>query len=111
MGEGSDVICGIGCRHGSNPLLLWLWCRPAAIAPIRPLAWEPLYAMGTALRSKKKKKACGTLEKMRTSSLWPEVEFLLRRVVMEEEAGELGYAIHGLECFVEKLGCHLLCRW
>ena len=21
--------------------VLWLWCRPAAIAPIRPLAWEP----------------------------------------------------------------------
>ena len=21
--------------------LLWLWCRPAATAPIRPLAWEP----------------------------------------------------------------------
>ena len=21
--------------------LLWLWCRPAAIAPIQPLAWEP----------------------------------------------------------------------
>ena len=24
--------------------LLWLWCRPAAEAPIRPLAWEPPYA-------------------------------------------------------------------
>ena len=23
-----------------DPVLLWLWCRPAAIAPIRPLAWE-----------------------------------------------------------------------
>ena len=21
-----------------NPALLWLWCRPAAVAPIRPLA-------------------------------------------------------------------------
>ena len=21
--------------------VLWLWCRPAALAPIRPLAWEP----------------------------------------------------------------------
>ena len=25
-------------RRGSDPALLWLWCRPAAIAPIRPLA-------------------------------------------------------------------------
>ena len=24
--------------------LLWLWCRPAATALLRPLAWEPPYA-------------------------------------------------------------------
>ena len=23
-----------------DPVLLWLWCSPAAVAPIRPLAWE-----------------------------------------------------------------------
>ena len=34
-------------------VLLWLWCRPAAVAPIRPLAWEPPYAAGTALKRKK----------------------------------------------------------
>ena len=28
--------------------LPWLWRRPVAIAPIRPLAWEPPYAMGAA---------------------------------------------------------------
>ena len=39
--------------HGSDPALLWLWCRPAAVAPIRPLAWEPPYAAGAALKSKK----------------------------------------------------------
>ena len=22
--------CGVGCRCGSDPLLLWLWCRLAA---------------------------------------------------------------------------------
>ena len=31
-----------------EPVLLWLWCRPAATAPIRPLAWEPPYAVGAA---------------------------------------------------------------
>ena len=31
-------------------------CRPAAIALIRPLAWEIPYAVGVALKSKKKKK-------------------------------------------------------
>ena len=30
------------------PVLLWLWCGLAAVAPIRPLAWEPPYAMGVA---------------------------------------------------------------
>ena len=29
-----------------------LWCRPAAVAPIRPLAWEPPYAVGVALKNK-----------------------------------------------------------
>ena len=37
-------------------VLLWLWCRPAATTLIRPLAWEPPYAMGAALNSKKRKK-------------------------------------------------------
>ena len=37
-------------------MLLWLWCRPAAIAPIRPLAWEPPYATGAALKRQKDQK-------------------------------------------------------
>ena len=28
------MSCGVGHRHGSDPKLLWLWCRPAATAPI-----------------------------------------------------------------------------
>ena len=58
MGLGSSIAmsCGIGCRHGLDPTLLWLWCRPAAVAPIRPLAWEPPYAMGAALKGQKAKK-------------------------------------------------------
>ena len=50
------MSCGIGCRLGSDPALLWLWHRPAAAAPIRPLAWEPPYAAGVALEKAKKKK-------------------------------------------------------
>ena len=54
------VSCGVGRRGGSDPSLLWLWCRPAATAPIRPLAWDPPYAVGVAQkmvkRQKKKKK-------------------------------------------------------
>ena len=37
-------------------MLLWLRCRLGAVAPIRPLAWEPPYATGAALKIKKKKK-------------------------------------------------------
>ena len=39
-----------------DPPLLWLRYRPAAVAPIRLLAWEPPYAAGKALKDKEKKK-------------------------------------------------------
>ena len=35
-----------------DPVLLWLWCRPATAALIWPLAWEPPYAAGSVLKSK-----------------------------------------------------------
>ena len=54
------MSCGVGRRLGSDPVLLWLWRRPAATASIRPLPWEPPYAEGAAQeiakRQKKKKK-------------------------------------------------------
>ena len=50
------MSCGIGCRGGSNPVLLWLWHRPVATAMIRPLAWEPPYAVGVALKRQKDQK-------------------------------------------------------
>ena len=46
---------GVGGRHGSDPALLWLWCRPVATALIRPPAWELPYAAGVALEKTKKK--------------------------------------------------------
>ena len=50
------VSCGVGCRLGSDPALLWLWSRPAAKALIRPLAWEPPYAAGVAQEKAKRQK-------------------------------------------------------
>ena len=50
------MSCGVGCRHGSDPALLWLWPRPVAMAPIRPLAWEPPYAAGAAQKIAKRQK-------------------------------------------------------
>ena len=41
-------------RIGSDPVLLWLWRRPVAAAPIKLLAWEPPYAAGAALEKVKK---------------------------------------------------------
>ena len=47
------MSCG-GCqRLRSDLMLLWLWCRPAAVALIGPQAWEPPYAVGAALKKKK----------------------------------------------------------
>ena len=50
------VNCGVSCRRGLDPTLLWLWRRPASAAPIQSLAWESPYVSGAALQSKKKKK-------------------------------------------------------
>ena len=42
--------CSAGRRLSSDLMLLWLWHRPAAVAPIYPLAWELPCAMGVALK-------------------------------------------------------------
>ena len=44
---------GVGQRHSSDMVLLWLWYRPADAALIGPLAWEPPYVLGVALKKKK----------------------------------------------------------
>ena len=56
------MSCGVGCRRGLDPALLWLRRGLVAMAPIQPLAWETPYAAGAALetrqkKTKKKKKA------------------------------------------------------
>ena len=50
------VSYGVGRRRGSDLVLLWLWCGPAAAAPLQSLGWETPYAMGGALKRKEKKK-------------------------------------------------------
>ena len=61
---------GVGHRHGSDPALLWLWCRLAAVALIRPLAWEPPYAVGMALKRQEKKKKRNHLGAVREVVFW-----------------------------------------
>ena len=55
VGEGSGVALsgGVGCRCGLDPVLLWLWRRPAAVAPIGPQTWESPFAAGVALEKTK----------------------------------------------------------
>ena len=49
------MSCSVGNKHGLDLALL---ChRPVATALIRPLALEPPYAIGVALKTKKKKKS------------------------------------------------------
>ena len=54
------ALLWVVCRCSLDPalllLLLWLWLWLAAVAPVQPLAWELPYAVGAALKSKKKKK-------------------------------------------------------
>ena len=44
-GSGLALSCGVGHRHGSDPMLVWLWGRPAATAPFWPPAWELPHAI------------------------------------------------------------------
>ena len=49
------MSCGVGRRQGSDPALLWLWRKPAAVALIRLPAWEASYAAGCGPKKQKKK--------------------------------------------------------
>ena len=65
LGIGVVESYGVGCRFGLDLalLLLWLWRRLAATAPIGPLACEPPYAVGETPEKAKKKKKKSTRKK------------------------------------------------
>ena len=54
------MSCAVGRRCSLDLALLRLWCKLAAVAPIRPLAWEPPYATGEALKGQKTPPPKGT---------------------------------------------------
>ena len=51
--ECSGSILGLA-QWVKDLALRWLWCRLAAVALIRPLAWELPYAAGVALKKNKR---------------------------------------------------------
>ena len=61
------MSCGVDRRRVLNPVLLWLWYRPAVTAPIGPLAWESP-VVGAVLKKKKKKELEMKKEKLRWTS-------------------------------------------
>ena len=52
--KGLALLKSLGVGHRCGWDLVWLWCRPAAVAPIQPLAWELSYVTGAVLKSKGK---------------------------------------------------------
>ena len=61
------MSCGVGLRCGLDPMLLWLWHRLVATALFGPLAWEPPYALGVALK------------KNNNNTLWDKIPHVLQR--------------------------------
>ena len=59
------MSCGVGRRSGSDPALLWLWCKPVDTAPIRPLAWEPPVCRRSGPRNGKKTKINKLIKKIK----------------------------------------------
>ena len=103
------MSCGVGHRYSFDPMLLWLWLWPAAVAPIRPLAWGPPYALGAAQekakRPKKKKKfpqnpahGFSAMTNRRLRSIRVEIKMVLKL--------ENGY--HTISCLLASVNCHPL---
>ena len=127
------MSCGVGRTRSSDLALMQLWRRPAAVAPIRPLAWEPPYAVGVALKSKNKQKRKIlsdaprfvsrvlwrmyampfpfqdrplTLMAHSQSALWPH---LLLPLFPEPLALDAGSAVTAPLCFLQHTKLHLCC--
>ena len=68
--SGVTASCSVGHRCGSDPVLLWLWRRPAAVALIQPLVQELPYTVGEALKRKKNPKGEEKGKKRRGNTLY-----------------------------------------
>ena len=71
------MTCGVGRRCGSDLVLLWLWYRPAVVAPIQPLGSSICHRFSPK-RGRKKE-----IYSKSPSHKWVEDGFELRCLVLE----------------------------
>ena len=81
----------IGRRCSSDPVLLWLWHRPAA--PIRSLAWGHPYATGVIIKRKINKK----IKAFEISSIVLDTDRCLGAILAKaEELDQYHHQVHAL---------------
>ena len=79
------MSCGVGHRHSSDLVWLWLWRSLAATALIQPLAWELPYAAGSTLKRKEKK----------LQTCWWSQEWLAHEIFRNMERDKAGWGSGG----------------
>ena len=93
------MSCGVDCRLGLAPSLLWLWLRPAATAPIRPLAWEPPYAVGAALEKVKRQKKKKKKKKKKSNPTWN--LSVLKRQNFQIQTHNISHKFHNIDLMIK----------
>ena len=75
-------------------MLLWLGCRPAAVAPTRPQARQPPYIKGVALKKKRVSTSSSSLVVQWVKDLALSLQWLKYTAVVwvQSLAGEFPYA-------------------
>ena len=80
--------------------LLWLWCRKAAVALIRPLIREPPDAVAVALRNKQTKKSKKSKKKKGSFTLTSHIFRLVISVINKETPSKRKLCEHSLSLSV-----------